>query len=49
MPLATGLRTFAFVALGAMILVGLRTIVRVARTQVVSDEDEVPSRVGTAA
>jgi hypothetical protein len=49
MPLATGLRTFAFVALGAMIFVGLRTIVRVARTQVVSDEDEVPSRVGTAA
>jgi len=49
MPLATGLRTFAFVFVGAMILVGLRTIIRVARTQVVSQEDEVPSRVGTAA
>ncbi len=48
-PIATGLRTFAFVALGSLAAVGIRTIIRVARTQVVGVEDEVPSRVGTAA
>jgi hypothetical protein len=49
MPLATGLRTFAFVAVGALAIVGFRTVVRVARSQVVASEDEVPTRVGTAA
>lgn len=49
LPLATGLRTFAFVALGSLALVGLRTVVRVAISQVNPQQDEVPSRVGTAA
>ena len=49
LPLTTGLRTFAFVFLGAATAVGLRTIVRIARTQVIVTQDEVPSRVKTAA